>query len=35
MSAEHIDWHNNRPHGNLNFEELEIPEQAFWKKMQS
>ena len=24
---------NNRPHGSLNFEKLETPEQAFWRKM--
>jgi len=30
---EFIDWYNNRPHGSLNFEELETPEQAFWRKM--
>jgi hypothetical protein len=24
----------NRPHGSLNFEELETPEQSFWKKLQ-
>jgi len=30
---EFVDWYNNRPHGSLNFEELETPEQAFWRKM--
>lgn len=28
-----IDWYNNRPHGSLNFDELETPEQAFWRKL--
>ena len=27
------DWYNNRPHGCLNFEHLETPEKAFWRKM--
>lgn len=31
---EFVDWYNNRPHGSLNFEELETPEQAFWRKLQ-
>lgn len=31
---EFVDWYNNRPHGSLNFDELETPEQAFWRKMQ-
>ena len=30
---EFVDWYNNRPHGSLNFEKLETPEQAFWRKM--
>ncbi len=29
-----VDWYNNRPHGSLNFEKLETPEQAFWRKLQ-
>ncbi len=31
---EFVDWYNNRPHGSLNFKELETPEQAFWRKLQ-
>jgi putative transposase len=31
---EFVDWYNNRPHGSLNFEKLETPEQAFWRKLQ-
>ncbi len=31
---EFVDRYNNRPHGSLNFEELETPEQAFWRKLQ-
>ena len=27
------DWYNNRPHGSLNFDQLETPEQAFWKRL--
>jgi len=30
---EFIDWYNNRPHGSLDFEQLESPEIAFWKRM--
>jgi transposase InsO family protein len=30
---EFVDWYYNRPHGSLNFEKLETPEQAFWRKM--
>ncbi len=30
---EFVDWYNNRPHGSLNFKELETPEQAFWRKL--
>ncbi len=30
---EFIDWYNNRPHGSLDFDELETPEQAFWRKL--
>ena len=30
---EFIEWYNNRPHGSLNFEKLETPEEAFWRKM--
>jgi transposase InsO family protein len=30
---EFVDWYNNRPHGSLNFEKLETPEQAFWRKI--
>lgn len=26
-------WYNNRPHGSLDFEHLETPEQAFWKRL--
>ena len=29
---EFVDWYNNRPHGSLNFNCLETPEIAFWKK---
>ena len=28
-----IEWYNNRPHGSLDFERLETPEQAFRRKM--
>ena len=28
-----IEWYNNRPHGSLDFDELETPEQAFWRKL--
>jgi len=28
-----IMWYNNRPHGSLNFDELETPEQAFWRRL--
>jgi len=27
------EWYNNRPHGSLEFEHLETPEQAFRRKM--
>ena len=27
------DWYNNRPHGSLNFDQLETPEQAFWRRL--
>jgi len=30
---EFVDWYNNRPHGSLNFNKLETPEQAFWRKI--
>ena len=30
---EFIEWYNNRPHGSLDFERLETPEQAFRRKM--
>ena len=26
-------WYNNRPHGSLDFERLETPEQAFWDRL--
>ncbi len=29
------EWYNNRPHGSLDFEHLETPEQAFWKRLPS
>jgi putative transposase len=32
---EFVEWYNNRPHGSLNFEKLETPEQAFWRKLQT
>ncbi len=31
---EFVDWYNNRPHESLNFEELETPEPAIWRKLQ-
>ena len=30
---EFIDWYNNRPHGSLDFDRLETPDRAFWRKM--
>ena len=30
---EFVDWYNNRPHGSLDFERLETPEKAFWRKI--
>jgi putative transposase len=30
---EFIDWYNNRPHGSLDFNKLETPEKAFWRKI--
>jgi len=30
---EFVYWYNNRPHGSLNFHELETPEQAFWRRL--
>ncbi len=30
---EFIDWYNNRPHGSLDFNKLETPEMAFWRKI--
>jgi putative transposase len=30
---EFIDWYNNRPHGSLDFESLESPELAFWRRL--
>jgi len=30
---EFAEWYNNRPHGSLDFEHLETPEQAFWKRL--
>jgi putative transposase len=30
---EFVDWYNNRPHGSLNFNRLESPEIAFWRRM--
>jgi putative transposase len=30
---EFIDWYNNRPHGSLDFDRLETPEKAFWRKI--
>jgi len=29
------EWYNNRPHGSLDFEHLETPEQAFWRRLPS
>ena len=26
-------WYNNRPHGSLDFDRLETPEQAFWRRL--
>ena len=31
--GEFVEWYNNRPHGSLDFERLETPEQAFRRKM--
>jgi len=28
-----VDWYNNRPHGSLDFNSLESPEQAFWRRL--
>jgi putative transposase len=28
-----LDWYNNRPHGSLNFDKIETPNQAFMRKM--
>jgi putative transposase len=28
-----IEWYNNRPHGSLDFERLQTPEQAFWERL--
>jgi len=30
---EFIDWYNNCPHGSLDFESLESPELAFWRRL--
>ena len=30
---EFIVWYNNRPHGSLDFENLESPELAFWRRL--
>ena len=30
---EFVEWYNNRPHGSLDFEHLETPEQAFWRRL--
>ena len=30
---EFMEWHNNRPHGSLDFERLGTPEKAFRRKM--
>jgi len=30
---EFIIWYNNRPHGSLDFENLESPELAFWRRL--
>ena len=27
------EWYNNRPHGSLDYEHLETPEQAFWRRL--
>ena len=27
------EWYNNRPHGSLDFEHLQTPEQAFWERL--
>ncbi len=28
-----VEWYNNRPHGSLDYEHLETPEQAFWRRL--
>jgi transposase InsO family protein len=30
---EFIDWYNNRPYESLDFDRLETPEKAFWRKI--
>lgn len=30
---EFAEWYNNRPHGSLDFEHLETPEEAFWRRL--
>ena len=30
---EFVKWYNNRPHGSLDFDRLETPEQAFWNRL--